>query len=228
MKKIVQLTEKESLDIIQSMIQKAKLNYHDRGISSLLWGSVVTIASLVSYLQVEFKFKIGFDIWLIVLFAIIPQIIISTKERKNTQVKNYEDEAIDTIWWVYGITILCLTFYQNIIPYSSQNLINSEGWQLAKHYIDSSKPDEVIKPFTPSIYSLYILIYALPTMVTGITKKFKPMIIGSIICYVMFVISCFTASKYDQLCGAIAAIFCWLIPGVILRKKYLKNRVSNV
>ncbi len=222
------MTEQESLEIIQSMIQKAKASYHDKGISSLLWGSVVTIASLVSFTQKQYDFYIGFDIWLIVLFAIIPQIIISIKEGKEIKVKKYEDETIDTVWMVYGISIFCLVFYQNITPNVSNNIIKNEGWQLTKHFINNLQPDVIITPFVPSIFSLYLILYALPTLVTGVTKKFKPMIFGAIVCYAMFIVSCFTTSKYDMLCGAVAAISCWLIPGIILRKKYLKSKAANV
>ena len=62
-----QLSEKESLQLITDMIQKVKNSYHDKGVGPLLWGTVVAIASFVSYLQMEYDFKLHFDIWLIVL-----------------------------------------------------------------------------------------------------------------------------------------------------------------
>jgi len=102
------------------------------------------------------------------------------------------------------------------------------GYQIVKHQINNSKPDEVIKPFTPSFYSMYILIYGFPTLVTGLVKKFWPMIIGAIISYTLFMVSCFTETKYDFLLGAIAAIVCWFIPGIILRSRYLKQKRANV
>lgn len=218
------LTEQESLALIANMIQKAKGSYHETGIGSLLWGSVVAIASFVSYFEREYDFKIGFDIWLIVLAAIIPQIIISIRERKSTQVKKYEDDALDTVWLVFGITIFGLNIYQNIIPDATADLIKQEGWEMTKHYLNGSQADEVIKPFAPSFYSLFILIYAFPTLITGIVKKFQPMLFGAIITYGLFILSCFTRSEYDFILGGSAAIICWLIPGIILRRKHLAQR----
>ena len=90
-----QLSEQESLALITGMIQKAKSSYHDSGTSILLWGSAVTLASLVSYLKAEFQFDIGFDIWLLVLAAIIPQIFISIKERKSRQFQSHTDIAVN-------------------------------------------------------------------------------------------------------------------------------------
>ncbi len=222
------LTEQESLQLITDMILKAKGSYHDSGIGSLLWGSVVAIASFVTFLQRQYNFSIGFDIWLIVLAAIIPQIVMSIREKKNSNVKQYDNDLIDAVWLVFAICIFGLTFYQNIVPSATEKLINEEGWTMMKHYIDGSKPDEIIKPFTPSLYSIYILIYAFPTLVTGMVKKCKPMIIGAIITYILFILSCFTESKYDMLLGAFAALVCWFIPGIILRRKYLAQHRINV
>jgi hypothetical protein len=219
-----QLTEQESLQLITSMIQKAKASYYDRGTGSILWGTVVAIASFVTYLQKEFEFHLPFDIFLIVLAAIIPQIFIGIKEGKENKVTKFEDAACNAVWLVYGITIFGLTFYQNIIPSVSNNLIHEEGWQLMKHYTDNIKPDEPISAFVPSVYSLYLLLYALPTLVTGIAKRFKPMTYGAIVTYILFIVSCYTTSKYDMLFGAVAAIVCWFIPGIILRSRYLKQK----
>lgn len=222
------MTEQESLDIIQSMIQKVKANYHDRGVSSLLWGTVVTIASLVTFFQIQFDFKLPIDIWFLVMFAIIPQIIISRKESKLVKVKNYGDEAIDAVWWIYGISIFCLVFYLNVVPIISDKILASKGIELFERNKDNINSAKHFQPFIPSSFSLFLILYALPTMVTGIAKKFKPMVVGAIICYAMFIVSCFVETKYDMLCGAVTAVSCWLIPGIILRKKYLKSKTQNV
>lgn len=222
------MTEQESLDLITNMIQKAKSSYHDTGIGSLLWGTVVTVASVVTYFQRMYDFSIGFDIWLIVLAAIIPQIFISVQEKKSNKVKQYEDDALNAIWLVFGITIFGLNIYQMIVPDVTNAFIKQEGWQLTKHYLNNSKADEPINAFTPSIYSLFILIYAFPTLVTGIVKKFKPMLYGGVITYGLFIGSCFTITEYDFLLGGVAALICWFIPGVILRRKYLAQQKANV
>jgi len=222
------LSEQESLALITTMIQRVKSSYHDSGTSILLWGAVVTIASFVSYLQRAFDFSIGFDIWLLLLAAIIPQIFISIKERKQRQFKSHTDIVLDAVWLTYGLTILGLTFYQNIIPAMTSELIKGEGWLMMKHYTTGNKPDELLEPFTPSIFSIYLLVFALPTLINGIVKKFTPMIIGAIVAYVLFIASCFTPFKYDMLFGAIVAMSCWFIPGIILRKRFNRQKKVNV
>jgi hypothetical protein len=93
-----------------------------------------------------------------------------------------------------------------------------------KHYTDGAKPDEKLLPFVPSFYSIYLMLYAFPTLVTGIVKKFRPMLVGALLGYSFFIISCFTSTEYDMLLGAATAICCWLIPGIILRRKYLAGK----
>lgn len=220
-------SEQESLQLIAEMIKKAKGSYHDTGIGSLLWGAVVAIASGVNFLQREYDFKLGFDIWWLVLAAIIPQVYLSIREKKIKKAKQYDDDLIDSVWLVFGISIFAIGFYQNIVPAQTEKIIAQEGWTMMKHYADG-RPDEVIRPFTPSLYSVYILLYAFPTMVTAMVKKFVPMKIGAIITYGLFILSLFTESRYDMLLGSMAALVCWFIPGIILRKKYLRQAAVNV
>jgi hypothetical protein len=52
------------------------------------------------------------------------------------------------------------------------------------------------------------------------------MTLGALLTYVLFVISCFTPANLDMLLGGIAAIVCWFIPGIILRRKYLAGRAA--
>ena len=223
-----QLSEKESLQLITDMIQKVKNSYHDKGVGPLLWGTVVAIASFVSYLQLEYHFTLPFDIWLIVMFAIIPQIILINQDAKTQKIRRHEDAALNAVWLVYAITIFGLSFFQSVVPNAAEHIMQLNGWQIVKHELNNSKPDEIIKPFTPSFYSLYILIYGFPTLVTGLVKKFWPMTIGAILAYLLFMVSCFTETKYDFLMGGFAAIVCWFIPGIILRRRYLKQKRSNV
>jgi hypothetical protein len=79
-----------------------------------------------------------------------------------------------------------------------------------------------------SAYSLLLLLYAMPTLATGIARKFAPMLVGGILCYIYFIISCFTSSTYDLLLNGLAGITCWLIPGFVLRDRYLKGKAVNV
>lgn len=70
---------------------------------------------------------------------------------------------------------------------------------------------------------LFIFLYGMPTFITGIMYKFKPMIIGGIVAWICGFASCLiTQSANVLLLMALSAIAAWLIPGIILRRKYLR------
>jgi cbb3-type cytochrome oxidase subunit 3 len=69
---------------------------------------------------------------------------------------------------------------------------------------------------------VFLMLYGVPTYVTGRIKKFKPMIIGGIICWICSILSNYTPGKIDLLLLSISAAAAWLVPGIILRRKYLK------
>ena len=100
------LTEQESLELITKMIHKAKNGFHESGTSAILWGTVVGIAGLVSFSEIQWNFSIGFDIWLITLIAIIPQIVISIRQARQRKVVKYEQCHLAGIWDQY----FCIVF----------------------------------------------------------------------------------------------------------------------
>ncbi len=192
-------TEIESLHIISEMIQKAKNEFYETGISALLWGSVVSFCSLYTFINYAYiKLPLVDYIWLLTLVAIIPQIFITIKENKKRKFKSHVDTAIGGIWISYAAAIFLLSFYCSKFQYSEHS------------------------------NSLFIILYGVPTFATGFTMRFKPMIIGGIACWVLALISMYVSFPVSMLLGAVAAIVAWLIPGLILRRTYLKCKSKNV
>ncbi len=222
-----QLTEQESLALITEMIQKAKgSHFHENGTSAILWGSVVGFCGLISFAQYYFDFRIGFDVWTLAFVAIIPQIYLAIQEKKRRIVKTEGGMALDAVWTVYAISLFALVAYMNVIPSSSMKLLAADGIELLQKDTTTGAITS-FKLFVPSVSSLLMIIYAFPTLVTGLSRNFKPMIYGAIACYIFFVISLFTSSTYDVLFNGLAGIGNWLIPGLILRDRYNKARQAN-
>ncbi|MFZ1808324.1 MAG: hypothetical protein WAU36_13925 [Cyclobacteriaceae bacterium] len=70
---------------------------------------------------------------------------------------------------------------------------------------------------------LILIVTALPTFVTGIMLKFRPLLLGGISFYV-FGIICFFVSPLNQfLVGSIAIVCGYLIPGYLLKATRKKN-----
>jgi hypothetical protein len=219
-----ELTEKESLALITDMINKAKNHFHESGASAILWGSVVGIAGLVSFAELKWDFYIGFDIWLLVFAAIIPQIFIAIRESRSRKVVTHTESAIDAAWIAYGISIFAFLLYINIVPSVTDKFLANEGKALLQANADGSTT--TFHYFIPSHTSVLLILYAIPTLATGIACKFKPMIWAAVLCYLFFLLSCFTTTTYDMLLNGLAGIFNWLIPGLILRRTYYRHQKS--
>jgi len=208
------LSEKESLALIATMINKAKDSYHDTGIGAIMWGAIITVCSLVKLSEIQFGYRLPFDIYLLTLAAIIPQIFITIKEKKERKVKSYDDVYMDYLWLGFGICIFLLILIINNIFADLSPLIRDYK-ELTKGRIDW-----IDFRFSEFVSPLFLLLYGFPTFVTGAACKFKPMLWGGICCWICSVIAVYTTIKIDLLLTAASAIVAWLIPGILMEKEY--------
>ncbi|MEP7254907.1 MAG: hypothetical protein ABI666_03975 [Ferruginibacter sp.] len=186
------LNEDESLKLITEMISKAKSSYHSNGTGAIMWGIVIFFCSVFDFLQMQFHFYIGFDIWWLMWLALLPQFIMMFKYNKKKNFVSYEETTMSYVWWAFGASILMLMFFNS-------------------HYRPAHSE------------SLFLMLFGLPTFITGGMFRFKPMIIGGMVCWILFVISLYTDFKINLLLMALSALAAWVIPGIILRKKCIRE-----
>jgi len=212
-----QMTEQESLDLIAAMIRKAKDVCHNTGISSIMWGSLITFCSLERLAEIHFGYTLPFDIYLLTFIAVFPQIFISRREKKLKNVKTYDSVYQQNIWLAFGICIFLLIFFINVLFAS---------WEpAAKEFLAATGKK---MPFSAYEYiaPLFLMLYGIPTFITGVSMKFKPMIAGSILCWVCCLITMFTSLQIDLLLTAVSAIFAWLIPGILMERDYRRAKTN--
>jgi len=193
------LTEQESLRLINEMISKAKRSYVSKGIASIVWGVLIIICSMLTWVQFYTGKFYDFDVWLLIFLALIPQIFFSIRERKKKNFIGHDEQTMTYVWSAFGICIFILSFYQG-------------------------KFGDVDHSST----SLFMLLYGIPTFITGGVFKFKPMIYGGLVCWILSVVSMFTDIKTDMLFMAACGLFAWLIPGIILWNRYKKQQAADV
>ena len=212
-----QLTEQESLLIIQQMINRAKSNFVDSGIGPILWGAVITICSLVQAAKIYYEFEMPFDIWLLALFALVPQVFISINERKERKAKGWDDDILGYVWTCFGIAVFVVNFINNRLSMEVAPAI--DAYRAAGHEIQSSW----------SFASCFLLlVFGFPTIITGAARKQRWMLAGGIFCWVSAIVAAFTPTYVDFALMAFAAALSWLIPGIMLRRKYLQQKKANV
>lgn len=185
------LTEEESLELITGMINKVKSDYKETGIGALMWGTIVTCCSLVTFANYYLHWQWANYVWFLTVFAVIPQIIISIRQSKKKKYKSYNEDAMSGIWISFGVSVFLFSYYAN-----------------TQH--------------VPHANTIFLVAYGCPTFATGYTRKFTPMIIGGIACWIFAIAANYINFPYDMLLSAAAALIAWFIPGLILRRRYLK------
>ena len=68
----------------------------------------------------------------------------------------------------------------------------------------------------------FLVLYGIPTFLSGIILRFRPLIIGGISCWLLSVLVIFVDFSYQMLFLSAAMLIAWIIPGYMLRSKYKK------
>jgi hypothetical protein len=186
---------KDSLQLINSMIGQAKNRFTENGFLYLLWGWAIFGCAIFHFTAVKLNlFNKPEMVWMITWGVVIFQIIYLARVKKKEKVKTYSDGIIDAIWICFGICMLVL-----VIVLGRFNL-----WV----YINS----------------LALLLYGIPTFLSGFVMRFTPLKLGGISCWLLAIASTFTTPVYYLLMIAGAVLIAWIIPGYLLRQKF-KNQL---
>ena len=188
----------QSLQVIQSMIEKAKNQFSENGHLYLLWGWVVFICSVAQFVLLKIvHYEKHYLVWIACWLAVIYQFIYLRKKHKLVKVKTYADHIIAYVW---------ITFFILMI--------------LAGFLMGQTAGSEYYKYISPA----FLALYGMPTFLSGILLRFRPLVIGGIGCWVLSVLTRYIDYDYQLLMLAIAMVIAWIIPGYILRINYQKQK----
>lgn len=212
------LSEQESLALITQMIHTAKNSFVDTGIGPILWGAVISSCALVQAAQLYFNFRLPFDIWWLALIAIIPQIYLSVKENRERKVRSWTDQIISYVWMTFGFGIFIMNFITGVYA--------SKIGPVLQEYIQLTGKDPGL--FFWDYGSCFLMfLYGMPTIITAAAHKFRIMLAGGILCWICAIAAVYTPVTVDFLLMALCALCAWLIPGLIIRKKFLSQRTAK-
>jgi hypothetical protein len=186
---------KDSLQLIESMISKAQNRFSENGHLYLLWGWVILVCSITSFISVYFfgNFKSLMYVWMLTIPTTIYQMIYLSRVKKSTTVRTYTDEIIGFVWLVFVI----MGFLVGII-------------------IGRSGQPQLFNP-------LILMLYGMPTFLSGVILKFSALRIGAISCWVLALVSVFIPYQFSFLLLAVAVVITWIVPGYLLRSRYQKQ-----
>ena len=184
----IKMTEKESLELITSMINQAKEKVNESGTLYLLWGWLILFCCTVQFVGITFFNNPSvYSVWTLTWVVLIIQAFYLRKKRKRSRVRTYMREVNGYVWLVFFICLMLLFVID---------------WHFNAYKI-----------FNPML----LVLYGMPTFLSGIILKFKPLVAGGICCWLLSILSVFTPLDYQVLLIGLAIISAWIVPGYILR-----------
>jgi len=184
----------DSLQLIESMINKAQNRFNENGHLYLLWGWVIFACSIVHFVLAYWKL---YDqpqiVWVATWGALIYQMIYIFRKKRKERVKTYTDEIIGYVWLVFVILMALVGFLTG----------KANAWALMN--------------------PLFLVLYGVPTFLTGAIIKFPPLQVGAFSCWILAVVSAFVPFQFQVLFFAIAVLSAWIIPGYLLRSQFNKH-----
>lgn len=203
------LTEKESLEVITSMIAQTKQRYIGNGNIMLMWGYlIVAVAALIWTLLVITHNSSWNWLWyLIWIIGGIATPIMAKKEQHKRGVKNYSDTLTNRIWSTVGFSAIAAT----AICLAMLLIKGIYAWS--------------------SMFALTLIIVPLAEIAQGIVIKEKSLVTGGALglCVGLFTMACIAGhvvlyATWFMPLFMFAFIAMMIIPGHILNHKAHKEK----
>lgn len=189
-----QFSPQDSLRVIQSMIEKAKNQFSENGHLYLLWGWLVLVCSIVEFVLIKWAVtEKHYMVWFACWLAAIYQFFYLRKKQKSEKVRTYADRMLGYIWLSFIMLMVLVGFA-----------------------VGKNAGNDSYKFFSP----LFLAMYGVPTFLSGIFLRFRPLVTGGIGCWALSLAAHFIPYEYQLLLLSAAMIIAWIIPGYALRRQY--------
>ncbi len=188
------LSNEKSLEIIHQMINQAKTNFTDSGKSWLIWGILLFLASISTYVFIDTGSDNIYMGWNILgIITIVLPVYDFLKPKKKSS-KTYVDEILK--WVDIGFIVSLFTVIFSINVAVSPN----EG------------------------FGFFLMIFAFLMLIKGGALQSTALKIGAIINWAgAIAIFINKEFRYDMLIMAGAVLIGYIIPGILLWKQYKKQ-----
>ena len=112
------LSPEQSLELIQSMIGRARKRYTDNSFFFLLWGWITLVASLGHfYLGVYTDYEHPYAVWSLSFVGGIVSAIYGSRMSKRSKVTNYTDKLYGWLWTSLGIAMFVIIFNGELLKW---------------------------------------------------------------------------------------------------------------
>ncbi|HEV2353335.1 MAG TPA: hypothetical protein VGR89_03785 [Puia sp.] len=191
------LSPQESLQVIQSMIEKAKNTVADNSFYFLLWGWLVFAGAVGQYVLAVFvRTDLNPLVWNVMIIGFVVTAIRGIRQKRGRRVKTYVGEGLVNIWTAIGVVQVLMVYV----------FMAQRDWE--------------------HCYTIFILTYSIGCFQTGRLLRFPPLVWGAVICWLLAIATTLVRVDTKMLLLAAAVLGSYIIPGYLLRAQY-KHQISK-
>lgn len=183
----------KSISTIENAFKLVKNEKNDAGYYLSLWGGLVFLYSLILFIAFSLKITVLTNIANYAWIVFPFGGLLSILHSRKTEKRENHKLLFERLY---------------LYVWSGTGI----GFVLILLFDQTNDPSSIL-PF-------YILLFGLASFITGGVSKFKPSLIGGIICCVIAAIAMiYPVLKIQFLLAALGALFSALIPGLIMNRK---------
>ncbi len=190
------LSEEESLGLINQMIRVARDEHRESGEGWLIWGWLLFIASVLSaiFSKSGLGRYIGFTWTAMLVIGLVIYVFAHVRKQQMKKVKTYVQDLLDKLDAAFFVSLFLI---------------------IAASYISGDHNFG---------FGYYYILYAFWMYIHGSAIRFKPLLVGAIVNWAAAVAIFFIEDfSYDMIVSAVAVLVGYLIPGYMLKAEYKRN-----
>lgn len=188
-----EINQEESLQVIHTMIDMTKNKMNETGFHFILWGILVTLASLSQFVMIKNGVSdISNIVWIVMSAVGAPiAIIYEYKRSKKDKTQSKFDRIYGFLWLGFGITLALNIF--------------------------------ISLSFNVNPIAFILGIVGLATFMSGVIYRFTPLIIGALVFWLCSGICPYISHTDQLLINAIAILVGYIVPGILIWNKNKKD-----
>lgn len=182
-------TETDSIKVMQDMIANARRDVQNDNSYYLLWGWLTLTASLGHFILLKVGYGHPYIVWTLMIVGGIVTGIKARQKKKTAKVKTYVNRSIGHLWIAVSAGIV-------ISLIAAATVV---GYGIA--------------------YPFLIMLFGVGTYMSGVIFKFKPLMVGGILNWMIALTAFYVGFDIQLLLLAFAMIVSYLIPGYMIKTK---------
>lgn len=184
-----ELTPEQSLRLIDSMIAEAKRSFHRMSFYFLLWGVLLIIAMASQLVSMRYEWNDHGYVWGII--GILGGALSWVHGAREGKRETVSTATDRMLMWLWSAFIITM-------------LITMFGAGIAG--------------YSTPVASIMVLT-GLPTFMTGQMMRFRPLVLGGILFWVLGAACFFVAPMLMALLYIVAMLFGYIVPGLMLKRQ---------